>query len=413
MLAKNGTYKLCDFGSCVEGPQSLKTKEDRAREVENVLKRTTAMYRSPELADVEGTAMFGSGELTEAVDIWAMGCILYTMAFFKPPFPPDGLRTERYTIPETSKYSADVHTLIKRMLTADVELRATLDHVMECIDEMMENRPIPPLPRNSGASSSPKKKAAPSTNGDKKPAAGGTGGGSAPTRDSSFGSSGATATKKTTEARKESVPASKPAMDLLDMDFNPTISTGGGTKPAADAWNAPPSASPSDGFANFANFASPSAASGSDGGKRMDAFGFPVSPVKQQQGAAAATPAFGFAAPMPVSTPLPAAPAVDPFAELGPIHNGGAAGHAPAPMMQGFNQGFHHQPPAQQQQGFYGQQPQGFYPPQQQHQAQGFHQQQQQQQMWQAQQQQHQQQQQQHQQQSFGAASSNFNTNRF
>lgn len=404
LMAKNGTYKLCDFGSCVEGPQSLKSKEDRAREVENVLKRTTAMYRSPELADVEGTAMFGSGELTEAVDIWAMGCILYTMAFFKPPFPPDGLRTERYTIPETSKYSADVHTLIKRMLTADVELRATLEHVMECIDEMMEGRPIPPLPRAGAVS--PRKKAVPSGTSDKKPAATtATGGSSAPTRDSSFGSNAGA--KKTTEARKESVPASKPAMDLLDMDFNPTISSGGGAKPAAastDTWNAPPT-NPTDGFANFANFGSPSAAaSSSDGGKRMDAFGFPASPVKQQGVAAGATPAFGFAAPVPTSTPLPAPPAVDPFAALGPINNGGH--HAPAPMMQGFNQGFHHQPPAQQQQQqqqFYGQQPQGFYPPQQQHQ-QGFYQPQQQaqqQQMWGAQQQ-----------QPFGAAN-NFNSNRF
>ncbi|GLE11324.1 hypothetical protein PINS_up023704 [Pythium insidiosum] len=116
LMAQNGAYKLCDFGSCVIGPQSLRTKEDRAREAEHVLKRTTAMYRSPELADVEGTAMFGSGELTEAVDVWAMGCVLYTMAFFKPPFPPDGLRTERYTIPKESKYSPDVHQLIARML---------------------------------------------------------------------------------------------------------------------------------------------------------------------------------------------------------------------------------------------------------------------------------------------------------
>ena len=26
LQAKNGSYKLCDFGSCVEGPQSLETK---------------------------------------------------------------------------------------------------------------------------------------------------------------------------------------------------------------------------------------------------------------------------------------------------------------------------------------------------------------------------------------------------
>lgn len=352
LLAKNGTYKLCDFGSCMEGPQSLKTKEDRAREVENVLKRTTAMYRSPELADVEGTAMFGAGELTEAVDVWAMGCILYTMAFFKPPFPPEGLRTERYTIPEGSKYSADVHTLIKRMITGDVELRATLDHVMECCDEIMDGRKIPPLPR-VGSAPSPKKTASSS---DKKPA-------TAP-RDSSCDSkSGATTKVKTTEARKETLPASKPAMDLLDMDFNPTISSASAAKTASgaaasSAWTTAP---PADGFADFANFPSPSSSGAASnplgGGKRMDEFGFPASPVKQQP----APPTFGFTAPASTSMHTPPAAPVDPFAELA---------SPPAPMMgapgQGFTQGYHHQPPMQQQ--FYAQQAQGYHPPQQQQQ---------------------------------------------
>uniref|UniRef100_K3X3S4 non-specific serine/threonine protein kinase n=1 Tax=Globisporangium ultimum (strain ATCC 200006 / CBS 805.95 / DAOM BR144) TaxID=431595 RepID=K3X3S4_GLOUD len=389
LMAKNGIYKLCDFGSCAEGPQSLKTKEDRAREVENVLKRTTAMYRSPELADVEGTAMFGAGELTETVDVWAMGCILYTMAFFKPPFPPEGLRTERYTIPEGSKYSTNVHTLIKRMLTADVEMRATLDHVMDCCDEIMDGRPIPSLPR-SGSASSPKK----TSTSDKKPAAA-TAAATTKSRDSSFDSKTTTAKSKTTEARKETLPASKPAMDLLDMDFNPTISaTGGAAKTASGSFEATPSsgwttAPPTDGFGDFASFPSPSAsgAASSDafGGKRMDEFGFPASPVKQQH-------ASGFTAPPVSAMHTPASAAVDPFEELGA---------PPAPMMggrspvQGFNQGYHHQPPMQQQQQqFYGHQPQGFYPPVQAHHQQqplqGFYQPQQQQpqHMWGAPQQQ-------------------------
>ncbi|CCI50358.1 unnamed protein product [Albugo candida] len=145
LLAKNKVYKLCDFGSCVIGTQYLTKKEDRLRELEHVAKRTTAMYRSPELADVEGTAMFGAGELTHAVDIWAMGCILYTLAFFKPPFPPEGLRTDRYVIPDTSPYSGNLHTLIARMLTSDVEKRADIDHILDCCQAMLEQKPLPPI----------------------------------------------------------------------------------------------------------------------------------------------------------------------------------------------------------------------------------------------------------------------------
>ncbi|KAF0700152.1 Aste57867_9280 [Aphanomyces stellatus] len=143
LLAKSHGYKLCDFGSCVEGPRTLTTKEDRNTEIDIVEKRTTAMYRSPELADVEGTAMFGAGVLTEAVDIWALGCVLYTMAFFKPPFPPEGLRTSKYTIPSGHGYPKELPDLIKRMLCEDVDERAHIDEVLACCDALLGNQPLP------------------------------------------------------------------------------------------------------------------------------------------------------------------------------------------------------------------------------------------------------------------------------
>ncbi|ETK84711.1 NAK/BIKE protein kinase [Phytophthora nicotianae CJ01A1] len=300
LLGKENVYKLCDFGSCVEGPQSLATKADRMRESDNVSKRTTAMYRSPELADVEGTAMFGSGELTEAVDVWAMGCILYSMAFFKSPFPLEGLRTDRYTIPSNSPYSPDVHAIIARMLTSDVDKRATIEHVMECIDEVICGRPLPPW---RGVTKK-KEKAKPEA---EKPSA---------------------ATTKKTEARKETVATkTSDAADLLNMDFNPTISN---SKPPSA--KAAPSAfdttwtAPTDGFADFASFPSPSSF-----GQSGVNDGFASSPTKvdpfaisAMQQAPVAPPAsvFDFDAPPAQGIPAPApsmmskAPEVDPFAEI-------------------------------------------------------------------------------------------------
>ncbi|TMW69714.1 hypothetical protein Poli38472_001870 [Pythium oligandrum] len=371
LMAPNGVYKLCDFGSCVEGPQSLKTKEDRVRETEHVLKRTTAMYRSPELADVDGTAMFGSGELTEAVDIWAMGCVLYTLAFFKPPFPPEGLRTERYTIPKESKFSADLHQLIARMLQADVERRATMDHVIECIDALMGDRP---LPKNLGAASP--RKAPPASAAPKKPATA-----SGPSsRENSSGAAGGV--KKTTEARKESVPAQKPASDLLEIDFNPTItappplktaSSGSDPFGAGAGWT---NAAPAGGFADFASFpASPSKFGAMttpmptpvpSGSSSFDAFGFPASPVKttppQQQQQHYPTgmtqpQGYGFGA-----APAPPAAPVDPFEGLGGLGGTASAPHAAYPRGPGqpphqiYQQGFQGMP--QQQQPMWGQQQQ-------------------------------------------------------
>jgi len=396
LLAKSGVYKLCDFGSCVEGPQSLHTKEDRAREAEHVLKRTTAMYRSPELADVEGTAMFGAGELTEAVDVWAMGCVLFTMAFFKQPFPPEGLRTDKYSIPATSPYSPDVHALISRMLTADVEKRATLDHVVLCIDEMLNGKPLPPP---SATKDAPRKTESASAS-------------------STSSSSSKTASGKTAEARKETVATGKPAaVDLLDMDFSGKAATPAVPAPVAVSVDALTAS-----FADFANFPSPTSASASTGGappptvdpfapaqvmpgmsvpagKRIDEFGFPVSPVKQQQ---AAPSMFGFGGapsgaqpphnPMMSGTSNAAADPFDvlvtPAPAMGAAGMGYGHGYGSGQHVQGM--GMHMQPSMgamQQQQLRYNQQMQ---------------QQQQQQHMQQQHMQQQQQQQQQHMQQGWG-----------
>ncbi|KAL4139586.1 hypothetical protein PRIC2_003081 [Phytophthora ramorum] len=230
-----------------------------------------------------------------------------SMAFFKSPFPLEGLRTDRYTIPSSSTYSPDVHAIIARMLTADVEKRATIEHVMECLDEIICGRPLPPLP---GASKKKKKEKADNA------------------------ASTSTSAAKKTEARKETVASKTPdAGDLLNMDFSPTISDS--KLPAAKA--ADPGAfdttwtASAQGFADFASFPSPTSFGQSGGNTafapgsaKADPFDLPPGPVKQQAPAPVAS-VFDFDAPpappaptAPVQPPamVPHAPEADPFAEI-------------------------------------------------------------------------------------------------
>lgn len=44
-------------------------------------KNTTLMYRPPEMAD-----LFLKYEVSEKVDVWMLGCVLYTLCFFIHPF---------------------------------------------------------------------------------------------------------------------------------------------------------------------------------------------------------------------------------------------------------------------------------------------------------------------------------------
>ncbi|CAN0455641.1 unnamed protein product, partial [Laminaria digitata] len=65
LKSSSGAYKLCDFGSCVQGRVPLETAEQRVAEEEIVEKTTTHMYRAPEMVD-----LYMERELTEKVDVW-------------------------------------------------------------------------------------------------------------------------------------------------------------------------------------------------------------------------------------------------------------------------------------------------------------------------------------------------------
>ena len=86
LFMHDNTLKLCDFGSCVEGNRSIKTIDERTREEEVISKTTTPMYRAPEMVD-----LYQREVLTEKTDIWALGCLLYTLCFLKHPFQDVGM----------------------------------------------------------------------------------------------------------------------------------------------------------------------------------------------------------------------------------------------------------------------------------------------------------------------------------
>ena len=49
--------------------------------MEEIEKMTTPIYRAPEQID-----LFAGHKINQKVDIWALGCIMYTLMFHKPAF---------------------------------------------------------------------------------------------------------------------------------------------------------------------------------------------------------------------------------------------------------------------------------------------------------------------------------------
>lgn len=73
---------------------------------------TTPMYRAPEMVDT-----WNNFPITHASDVWALGCILYTLCFMKHPFD-DGAKLRiingNYSIPPgDAKYSC-FHEIIRK-----------------------------------------------------------------------------------------------------------------------------------------------------------------------------------------------------------------------------------------------------------------------------------------------------------
>ena len=122
-LLQGDTVKLCDFGSCTAGAKVYESRKDILDEEEIIQKYSTMMYRAPEMVDLY------SGQLVcELVDVWALGCVLFTLAYGKHPFGDAGtlhILSGKYTIPEARKYSDRIPSIVAFMLIKTVAERPT------------------------------------------------------------------------------------------------------------------------------------------------------------------------------------------------------------------------------------------------------------------------------------------------
>ena len=113
----DGTWKLCDFGSCSTLRINNVLPNERSKIEDEITKSTTPLYRAPEQLD-----LFLDYPIGERVDVWALGCVLYTLMYFKSPFnenEPLNQKCGKVRFPERCHYSKNLRKLLVGMLTAD------------------------------------------------------------------------------------------------------------------------------------------------------------------------------------------------------------------------------------------------------------------------------------------------------
>ncbi|XP_026053521.1 AP2-associated protein kinase 1-like isoform X6 [Carassius auratus] len=148
LLHDRGHYVLCDFGSAINRSQNPQTEGVAAVE-EEIKKYTTLSYRAPEMVN-----LYGGKVITTKADIWALGCLLYKLCYFTLPFGESqvAICDGSFTIPDNSRYSHDMHCLIRYMLEPDPDIRPDIYQVSyfafklarkDCPVQNIHNAPLP------------------------------------------------------------------------------------------------------------------------------------------------------------------------------------------------------------------------------------------------------------------------------
>ena len=148
ILKKKRNFKLCDFGSASDEAFDPKISDEFVKEQNfaNFEKHSTLYYRAPEMCD-----RYGENVVNEKVDIWSLGCVLYTMVFKEQPFM-NAQKLEiingNYNFPrdEQKLYSEKFLDLIRVMLTPNPNDRPNVIQIMEWTNYWKETEKIPLSP---------------------------------------------------------------------------------------------------------------------------------------------------------------------------------------------------------------------------------------------------------------------------
>ncbi|KAK5962427.1 putative serine/threonine protein kinase ENV7 PWA37_000472 [Arxiozyma heterogenica] len=135
LLSNEGTPIISQLVSIFSNDMEFKSDVDVARFKEWVSCHCNIYYTAPEVINIKKNSMIDC-----SVDIWSLGCVLYTLMFGISPFDREeqinGLSLQHnisnglYSIPQDAPYSQALVDIIKSCLKIDAILRPTTNELL-------------------------------------------------------------------------------------------------------------------------------------------------------------------------------------------------------------------------------------------------------------------------------------------
>ena len=124
---------LMDMGSVREARVIVSSRQDALSLQELCAQECTAAYRAPELFEVPSECV-----ITEASDVWALGCTLYAMCYGDSPCDGSALSAvSPRVVVDNERYSTGLNKLIYNMLNVYPGERPSVGEVVSSIDDML------------------------------------------------------------------------------------------------------------------------------------------------------------------------------------------------------------------------------------------------------------------------------------
>jgi len=140
LISDDNRLVLFDFGSVHSARFLFTSRREALAHQEWCDSHCTPLFKAPELFDIASDAV-----IDERTDVWALGCVLYGMAFNESPFEHEAatgsvalaVGSGKLDFPHGHKFSEEFCQLIKWMMTLDPHSRPFVDDVIAKIGSVV------------------------------------------------------------------------------------------------------------------------------------------------------------------------------------------------------------------------------------------------------------------------------------